>query len=447
MLHATAWTCWVATACAARAEPLARAAHHRCGAGAASFSPASLFGGEVLVLDARPAPFGGPHLFNPSAVPLPEATRHALRGSAKRDDDDDDDAPFYLVAFRYRGGFCELLCGRDPVEPSRGIRAVLCLYGETFRELACLDDDATTRDVASGAGADYGSYDIFLKTLAGRIYATSVLYGHKRKRGVRRDVAEFRFHSIDLDLVNGTACARKRWIDHPDVANPASLDVNAFGKNLGVVWDGAAASPFSLLHWLDRDFVDVRRGVPPVNPRPEGAVPLLGLHGRRLHHNGSPLGLDARCPGLRLSFGHVHTDEVNATELFLPSMSHLSKKRFVSSSTREPAYRGLPPGTVYVHYLVLWQTDPPHRVVATSRPFCFPSLDAADACDLIQFVSGYAIVPGTSTLLVTYGINDCLSARIQVSVEDALALAFRNQSEAARRWCPLPGEGQEPWPT
>ena len=85
----------------------ARPAHQRCGWGAATFSPVELFGGALAVLDVRPVSFGGPHLFNPSVAPLPLATRAVLQ--------QEGDNPVYLVAFRYRGGFCELLCGRAPV--------------------------------------------------------------------------------------------------------------------------------------------------------------------------------------------------------------------------------------------------------------------------------------------------------------------------------------------
>ena len=398
----------------------ARPAHQRCGWGTATFSPVELFGRALAVLDVRPVSFGGAHLFNPSVAPLPLATRAVLR--------QEGGDPVYLVAFRYRGGFCELLCGRAPIEPPLHIRGMLCLYDRTFRELACLRD--VVHEAQSARPADYGSYDVFLKTIAGRIYATSVFYGRKRKRGIRRDVAEFYLHSIDVLRRNNTITARKRWLAHADVASPASLDVNRFGKNLGIVWDGTATGPFSLLHWLDRNVADVRRGVPPLLQRPIDAVPHVGLRGRRLHHNGSPLAVDAWCPGLRLSFGHVHTDEINATARFLPLLSPLS--------SWAASYRGPPPGTVYIHHIVLWRHDPPHQIVATSRPFCFPSLDAPDRCDLIQFVSGYARAPGSGDLIVTYGINDCLSARVQVPMEDVLALAFQNDSAARRRWCRPP---------
>ena len=422
--YTRAWRC-IATSCIAhagvRGPAGARPAHQRCGWGAATFSPVELFGGALAVLDVRPVSFGGAHLFNPSVAALPLATRAVLQQEG-------GDDHVYLVAFRYRGGFCELLCGRAPVELSLRIRGILCLYDRAFREIACL------RDVAQGALsaglADYGSYDVFLKTIAGRIYATSVIYGHKRKRGVRRDVAEFYLHSIDVLRRNNTITAHKRWLAHADVASPASLDVNRYGKNLGIVWDGTAAGPFSLLHWLDRNVADVRRGVPPLLQRPIDAVPHAGLRGRRLHHNGSPLAVDAWCPGLHLSFGHVHTDEVNATARLLPLLS--------PSSSWVASYRGPPPGTVYVHYVVLWRYNPPHEIVATSQPFCFPSLDALDRCDLIQFVSGYARAPGSDDLIITYGINDCLSARVRVPVEDMLALAFQNDSAARRRWCKPP---------
>lgn len=422
--YTRAWRC-IATSCIAhacvRGPAGARPAHQRCGWGAATFSPVELFGGALAVLDVRPVSFGGAHLFNPSVAALPLATRAVLQQEG-------GDDHVYLVAFRYRGGFCELLCGRAPVELSLRIRGMLCLYDRAFREIACL------RDVAQGALsaglADYGSYDVFLKTIAGRIYATSVIYGHKRKRGVRRDVAEFYLNSIDVLRRNNTITAHKRWLAHADVASPASLDVNRYGKNLGIVWDGTAAGPFSLLHWLDRNVADVRRGVPPLLQRPIDAVPHAGLRGRRLHHNGSPLAVDAWCPGLHLSFGHVHTDEVNATARLLPLLS--------PSSSWAASYRGPPPGTVYVHYVVLWRYNPPHEIVATSQPFCFPSLDALDRCDLIQFVSGYARAPGSDDLIITYGINDCLSARVRVPVEDMLALAFQNDSAARRRWCKPP---------
>jgi len=164
---------WLALAVSVGAAAAAAGCHPR-----ARYPPA-LFGGAVLrSATVRPLRSGA-RLFNPSVAPLPAAVARDVPGGA------------YVVSFRTRGSSCALLCGWAPPPAPRGDRAILCLYDGAMRELACLE-------------GDYGSYDVFLMNLNGRLFATSVLYGHTRRRGVRRPFGRFLLQAVAISARNGT---------------------------------------------------------------------------------------------------------------------------------------------------------------------------------------------------------------------------------------------------
>ena len=64
-------------------------------------------------------------------------------------------------------------------------------------------------------------------------------------------------------------------------------------------------------------------------------------------------------------------------------------------------------GFQYTHFLYALEPHAPFRVIATSREFCVAAEQDASDCESIQFVSGLAVAPGGSTLLLSYGVNDC----------------------------------------
>ena len=64
-------------------------------------------------------------------------------------------------------------------------------------------------------------------------------------------------------------------------------------------------------------------------------------------------------------------------------------------------------GFQYTHFLYALEPHAPFRVIATSREFCVAAEQDTSDCESIQFVSGLAVAPGGSTLLLSYGVNDC----------------------------------------
>ena len=76
-------------------------------------------------------------------------------------------------------------------------------------------------------------------------------------------------------------------------------------------------------------------------------------------------------------------------------------------------------GSRYTHFWYALQPKPPFATLAVSPEFCLSSPQAAHDCESIQFVTGLALQyqagaavnRSSSTLLLTYGVNDC-EARI-----------------------------------
>ena len=65
----------------------------------------------------------------------------------------------------------------------------------------------------------------------------------------------------------------------------------------------------------------------------------------------------------------------------------------------------------------------PFRVLATSAEFCLQSQQLESDCEVIQFISGLELSSDeTSTLLVSYGINDCEAKVAKLSLERVWAM-------------------------
>lgn len=143
-----------------------------------------------------------------------------------------------------------------------------------------------------------------------------------------------------------------------------------------------------------------------------------------------------------LGVGHVHLSD---------GPRNMGARARPRSRARGKVRDGAPPfqwGYDYEHFFYALSPRPPHRVVATSAPFCLPSPQASSACERVQFVSGMVVLAdgeggalaeapgdgaptrpapaagvttgmrhlaatgpgcrsGDERLLLTYGVNDC----------------------------------------
>jgi hypothetical protein len=82
-------------------------------------------------------------------------------------------------------------------------------------------------------------------------------------------------------------------------------------------------------------------------------------------------------------------------------------------------------GSHYLHYFVLLDGAAPFGLVAQSPPFCLPSAVNAALCDVVQFVM--SLVPAhnhSDALLMTYGVNDCDSFVVRLSLSNVLAFTL-----------------------
>mmetsp|Transcript_17078 Transcript_17078/g.53335 ORF Transcript_17078/g.53335 Transcript_17078/m.53335 type:complete len:447 (+) Transcript_17078:248-1588(+) len=204
---------------------------------------------------------------------------------------------------------------------------------------------------------------------------------------------------------------RVSLFEHPQVkANPWKNRERI--QNIGVLWDGSALDNFRLVWWLD-SVVDVRVGIPPRPSEPPKNSTgldngLAGSYRKKLHGNGSPIALDDWYPGLAVAAAHFWLDATGNSE----------KRNRVYNSTRWH--------NTYLSHFVVFKNKPPYETVATSPAFCFPSLSPkstdpdAPLCDIIQFVTGLVRVPDSTNALVTYGINDCEAAWIEIPIVDLI---------------------------
>lgn len=105
----------------------------------------------------------------------------------------------------------------------------------------------------------------------------------------------------------------------------------------------------------------------------------------------------------------------------------------------------LPPGLIDNHYVssfYAFKNKPPFQQVAESGQFCleFGNAELTKAndfrqlkigrtfnCPRIHFVSGM-IQDSPDSLIISYGVNDCVSRFVRVRVEDVLTLLFRGPS-------------------
>ena len=87
-------------------------------------------------------------------------------------------------------------------------------------------------------------------------------------------------------------------------------------------------------------------------------------------------------------------------------------------------------GSNYSHHFVLMEDRPPWTVRGMSAPWCFPSMASwstgADECESVQFVMSLLLNDPT-TLLMTYGVDDCASRAATLPLDEALALARGGQ--------------------
>lgn len=210
-----------------------------------------------------------------------------------------------------------------------------------------------------------------------------------------------------LDIKAETHEINVTYFEHANVhANPWRNRERI--QNIGIIWNGDDHARFKLLWWL-HDPIDVRVGVPP-HSGPNLSAPRNELtnglpDSQALHGNGSPISLDDYYPGLAIAMGHTHLD------MFPHGREFYNHTRWHNT---------------YLSNFVIFKIKPPHEVLATSPPFCFASVSPRSPpdnprCDIIQFVVGFVrSARDQSRILITYGVNDCESAWIEIPIADII---------------------------
>lgn len=300
--------------------------------------------------------------FNPSIALLP---RNARFGASAR----------FIASSRAKNAQCRKLDFKDAL-PAMPHSRPLAVLDDTLSVVAFLPSKHTLSDVRLETHGDQ----------ADRVIMTGMLNG---KPSLDKQTPRFEFNW----LVFENTTVRNEFVEHPDIQGPSIITV---GRNYGVIWDGLPHQPFNVVHWILKDSVDVRRGIPP----PDN--PLHQRHHQGLHNAGSPVRLDRWChPRFLLSTAHYHLNK---------------------------APRGATGyGNTYMQKFVAFRDEPPYDVVAESPSFCFPSIDNTSLCETIQFVGTVLVLPDSDNFLITYGINDCESAYVNFTW--STLLAFFNSTD------------------
>ena len=333
------------------------------------------------------SPGTGP-AFNPSVVELPAAMREGLSPDAR-----------YVAAFRFAESQCQML-RQHGRRLGGGMKSFMLLLDGAFQLVARVVEE-------NGWVLNLGMHDVRLERYGDDVVVHGMYY-----KGGR---AQWRVSRLRLGAFPGTPAkvlGRLEGFTHPDVAQPW---VEGLGKNFGIIWSGSSEEPFRVLYWLRAERgPDVRRGLPPP-PAPSGeadgaASAPLRIGGYEAHNNVSPAPLGPRYPGLRIGVCHTHTDAA------LPAHVH------------EPG--GSYHGNTYMHYFFIVRDAPPYDVLAVSPPLCFPSEADASRCDVIQFVMSLDPTPGG--FLVSYGVNDCEAAAVELALDDVVRFAASALAADAR---------------
>jgi hypothetical protein len=85
-------------------------------------------------------------------------------------------------------------------------------------------------------------------------------------------------------------------------------------------------------------------------------------------------------------------------------------------------------GNTYMTYFVLFQKESPWRIMHSSKPWCFPSVEDPAQCEIIQFVMS-AFIDENNKLHISYGVNDCDSAMAIIPMEDIIPLIKDSKEE------------------
>jgi len=235
---------------------------------------------------------------------------------------------------------------------------------------------------------------------------------------------KFVYLFFQISITNSSTIRVSR-LDHPEVSMESLINYRV--QNIGILWNGKKGNHFEFIEWPRLDTLDVRRGIPPIK-RQEQQKFKSGNNGfilaeidnttKRVHGTGSPIDLADICPGTMLLIGHVHLD------------SALHHHAFHSYDFKKPKKNVTLFGNTYLFNFILSQNTSPFKTLASSTTFfCFPSLtdNSNDLCDIIQFITGFIRI-GQNKVLITYGINDCQSAWLEISIHSLLSSIGFNSS-------------------
>ena len=358
------------------------------------------------LLESRPRRLRGDGNFNPSIARLPRPLNFTGGGATNAT---------YVVAFRHKDHSCALLKEESNVT-ERELRSGA--HGTTFE---ILDDsfehvaDVTTDGHLWFFDHTDARIESFSEKWGDRLLVTATRYHHKSKEMIQ--IWNARWLRLYVDNATNDVTFFSEPVLHPDIQG--NSEIWRQGKNFGVLYEGGQ-EPFQLLHWLTAGRVDVRRGIPPP-PFPDDLKPITiddalnsSISAKSLSNNGSPVEL---ANGLLLAVGHFHTDT---------SVPYDQTHTATRGTTKY--------GNTYLHTFVLFQRHAPFAHCATSRPFCFPALDDPAKCEIIQFVMSIIRLPGNKndTLLLSYGVNDCEAATVELTDQQILDFIYSSSSSKKR---------------
>merc|ERR1712150_151213 len=86
-------------------------------------------------------------------------------------------------------------------------------------------------------------------------------------------------------------------------------------------------------------------------------------------------------------------------------------------------------GHHYTHAFYTISSNPPYKLLHLSNEFIFPSFHYPDDGEIIQFAAGFDVVLHGLKVVISYGINDCESAIVDLPLRDVNNLLIEVESD------------------
>lgn len=373
----------------------------------------------------------GGNWYNPGATVLPSSVRTRLSRETGRE-------VMYLMSFRRNLDSGGCLCMTNPTNRSRPLMPTnesapedLVEFGQNITDVS-MPESFVLLDFSKKVlfptlhpiSDDPEALRYFLNSDDFRLERVDPrrILAHGNTREHRDTFYNNMYAFFWIEIIDATQF-RVSLVNHPQIeANPWKNSERA--QNIGLLWNNRPRETFKVIWWIQK-FLDVQVGVPPQgrshaeehqverDTELELTNGLEGDYKSPLHGNGSPVSLNDIVPGLSILAGHT----------WLDAGALAMKRGRVFNATRWH--------NTYMSQFVIFKNKAPFETVAVSPAFCFPSVSPESTtesplCDIIQFITGFTRIPHTSNVLITYGINDCESAWIEIPIIDLIRFTDPN---------------------